>query len=1238
MAHDSKEARQEDRSDERDEKQAENEQIRDAKTEAYLELSEQIEAFEAEKDALLAQFTTGTIPEEAQRIIGQIDEQIAGLTRERNLIDYSTAGLIVLRTRKEKLKDIVQGTNRAAEGSAGAREQVTELKNETLALPAQNLLEAGLLPSDLKGGERMATAARLIGHPNATAEELSALADQIQPYFDVEFSLKEASEEREKGVVIGRTTDTIKEIVKNPAKLGGAALGLFGAWLLWSAVGSTPSDGAKKWIKGILGVAGIGVGLGVATGAFSRKNVGLGDALETMTGLRADEAFSSPEMDKVRRFFESMPTSDTDAVDDFIRIVDAPIENVADMFDAAVRSGERTVDSSRLLGNGLSSKESPFIDEGSLYTANEWFFMEVYKRGLAEGQIPVSNDKKSQLTAAVAYARTRFKGHKMGTCLAAMEILRLNAPGEAAPVNVDASIKDPNLAALARENPAFKRVLRHTSRPNVFLLNGYPVRYHFTDTGDHVFEDVIDGTYKFVLVDAALRGDSLEYTLARISKEAERRARVLLEVDYPAYKNRFKYRADSADGYWELDPKEARITHAGLPNYAKDKAVEMVFLYDAETGKARPGLDSDQDGKVDPLYGDRNTPYTKVDADKVKEDFEKPLLHARVTADINRTLLVQFTVTNFENVDTETKVYIQYGTAKGEVIYENDKIKSYTLGSDAALEAAWTAAANVKQKDFLGDERVQAALLRATTAYTGYNPGLMAGLVDKFLGLTKDGWDWLKSDSVTNEFESVWEEQVMRKMTDLIYDPVNGFSKLYVDSIFRTHKANGKPFQDTEDAFMNARIDDLEGSGVLMAKLEPEKTPDMALTLEALTREINEKGRSRIEIALAPLRNQTPTASSSVSWTVVNGVYNFVMNDAPRTAYFDQKVSEYMQELTANLTDLATPVTRDQLEAEIVKMEKKAMKEAVEYWGTTDAVALEKMMISPNVKGTLWEEPSKMLANYLANNFKWEKYGILPKPENMMIIMKTWYEKIGDPRAIGLTDESVKSYAEYFISEVWICFGGNKDYSLANFYTDKIGSVSDSQFAAKRTGFEANLKNYGVWEKPANLELRPPVLGMEDSLDQAKPIFEKEMREWFEKQNDISCWERMSEWKLAMVPWREVYKASFDRRLADILSKSTDVGVLQTDLAEYKKFLIIEQKWIYEPLIMNGTEPKTDYIGTVLPSSVYVETHIIKEWRKYFDAKPRDLDGYKKAIKANMADILDSEYPLPDPWGIPILP
>lgn len=402
------------------------------------------------------------------------------------------------------------------------------------------------------------------------------------------------------------------------------------------------------------------------------------------------------------------------------------------------------------------------------------------------------------------------------------------------------------------------------------------------------------------------------------------------------------------------------------------------------------------------------------------------------------------------------------------------------------------------------------------------------------------------------------------------------------------------------------------------------------------------KGQSRIENALAPLRNEKPTPSSSFSWTVVNGAYNFVMGDAGRNEYTDRKVSDYMEELATNVRGLAVPpakVTRDQLEGEIVKMEYKAMGEAVAYWGTTDEAATEKMMVAPNVIGTGWEKSTRMVASYLSKNLKWEQYGILPNPENMAAVMSAWYEKMGDPSVAPKTPEQADQYAKYFIWEVWVCFGGNKDYSLDRLYNETIESVSDSQFDAEVTGFKSNLKDYAAWSTAAALEIRPPVPGMESDLERYKIDVKKQMEEWFAQQNDIQVWSRVYRWGPMMFRWPEVYKESFDRRLADILVRSSDVNVLQKDLKEYKNFVIAEQYMVYEPLIMAGITPETDQIGVTIPWSVYVEEYITKDYKlKYFDATPRDLNGYIAYIKRNMADVLDTGYNPPDIWGIPFIP
>lgn len=1120
---------------------------------------------------------------------------------------------------------------------------------ETVGLAAQHLLDAALLPADLRGGNNVMRAASVVLPPNLAADfrarlkeegseaynnaiaELAPLADIIQPIYDGIAKLNEAARDLEKGVVVGRTAEAAKDILHNPASLGKVAVGLLGAWALFSTF-DAPSDGKKTWFKRILG----GLGLAIGASAFIDKetfsNLSPKDWIEKQTGHRMDEIFSTGAMDQVRHFFDGMPTTDTDAVDDMIRVCDAPIENFADMFRAALSSQSHEVETARLLNNGLSEKEFKYADKGSLYTCAKWFFMQCYQTALGKGECPPAATEEAQCTAGMDWAKKNFKGNKVGTCLVSMEVAKM--PGAALATETirfgEGRVTNVHLAALEEKDPAFGRVLEPTSEPNVYLINGYPVRYNYTDSGDHVFTDVV-GSVEFVKVDAALTGDALQSTLLRISTEAEKVARPLYAAAAGVLPNQVKY---NNKGDWELDPPTTRAVHAGLPPHiiGPTDNVPLILYMDVADKRVKMALDMNADG-VPEL---RDRPYTT--RAEVAEEFEKGKLHERIALDTSRTLLVPFTVESYSDVGVATEIIVNYGgNTKGKVVYKNDTIESYKLGVEANLEKAWSTQANQKVAEFLGKPQVQAALLRATTKYTGYNQSLFAGMMDKFIGIVKSGYDWTTSDSITARFNSEWEKQVVRDMTKFINDPVNGMAARYVNDVFKTFNSNAD-FQHEEDVFFNTELTDLEGSGIVMKTVTPLKTPDIPLTGNELP-EMLADARDELEVALDPLRYEKSSTSGAMTWRLVNGAWNFVTQDTGRSKLFNDRVDVYMAELAAacNPVPPAAALTREQVKTQIETVVRKAQLEASGYWGLNDRDATKKLMLVPLGPNPApeWKKSTEVVADYLANHFKWESYGVFPNPENLGAVMAVWYERMGDPSVAAKSPQEAEQYAKYFLWEVWVSFGGNKDYSLDKLYDgNEIDSVSDTQFQARIPEFRANTKDYAAWSAAAHLELRPPVPGMEDGLEQYKPAIKKQMEDWFAQQNDLKVWSRIYRWGPMMERWPEVYKTSFDRRLNDILQRSTDVNVLRQDLEDYKKFVSEEQHIIYEPLIMSGIVPERDHTGINMPWSVFVEKEITKDFTKYYNATPRDFNGYVGYIKKNMADVQDVGYNVPNIWGI----
>lgn len=1228
MAPDAKEIRQA----EREAKQDEKARLRQEKTDAYIKLENAQEKLAREVAALETQLAaspapTSTAATEIQRVIDAKNEEIARLEKELEKIYNSTLGFVVGRSKKQRLEDMV-GHASGAESTdrPQTQEQIAELKADTEVLAAQHLLDAGLLPSDLKGGPRMEQAARLIGRPGATPAELSAFADLIQPAYDIEARIKKAAEDKEKGVIVGRTMDAIKEVAHNPAKMGGAALGLLGAWLLYSAVGHGPSDGAMKWAKGILGVLGLGVGVGVATGALSFKNIGLGDAVESVTGVRADQAFSTAEMDQVRAMFSGMPTEDTDAVDNFISIMDAPLENVAAMFDVAFRNGATKVESSRLHGNGISAKESKFINEGSLYTATEWFFMECYEMGLAKGEIQASTDKKSQLSTGVEWARKNFKGHKMGTCAAAMELVRLGSAGGAAEtgtLTVEAGVSNPALAKLEKDVPSFGEVLEKTTRADVYLLNGYPVRYNHTDKGDHLFADALDPTKPFTPVDAVLTGDALEVTLRGISTDALERARAAYAAAAGVAPAAVKY---NEKGHWELEPPKERVLHAGLPRYLReptDPKVPVILYYDAVENKLRIGKDEDKDGKPEL----RSVPYTSTT--DVANEFERGILEKLIKKDIDHVMLgVQPSVgyTAWRDVGTTTEITITYGGAKGTVVYENDELKSCTLGPDALLEAKWTPFSEKKVADFLGRPDVQQELIRATTAYTSYKPGMLDGWMTKISGLLKGGVQWLKDDSITAAFHSDWEDQVIKEMTKLVYDPVNGMPKKYVDHMFRTfHKAD--QFQIEENNFFDTQLTTLQ-RGVVGATVVPEKEPDYQITGAQAIEMVNYRGpkggTARLSAALEPLKSEVPAQMPSRFQSAYQGMKNLFTDDAVRTQWFDDKVAEHIQKLRTAVAAIPAPVTTDKVNAAIEAQVALAQTEALSYHGLNNKDAVKKLLVAPAEGGHAdWKAASELVASYVSENMKWEKYAFIPNPENMSVIMDLWYARMGNPATAPKPGEA-DQYAKYFIWELQARMGGHQDYSPEYFYGE-VQAVSDTNFKGMITSLTSAVQPYTVWT--ATPELRPPTPDMLPAIDKHRENLKVRFDKWFNEHADCGALFKLDHY------WPQVFEGNVRDRFAQIINNpSATIATLDRDVKAFTEWVWVERWMVMEPLMLNRVEAENKGFD--------IRVRIFNKFPWFFYPEVNRAANYPRyimMIKQQMRDIMSSQHTFPNMPGVPFL-
>ncbi len=1126
---------------------------------------------------------------------------------------------------------LIAATNRPNGPEGAAREQIQDLKAQTYMHAAQQLLESHLLPEDLKGGNSQKAAAQLV-RPDLAAQlpspgaqaDLEAYADQVQPIYDRLSLGYEAAKDMEKGVVIGKAGETLSEAVRNPSRLGHAFLALAGAGLLIYLTKNFSSNSTFKNLA--LGAVGVGGLLYGGYGAIKGT-----DLLNAASGIRSDAPFASESMKSVRKDLEArMGIKESSQVDDMIRTFDAPIENYADAYLNALRNNSNAVDIDRLIGHGLSDKEAGYASKTSIKKNGDWLFMQCYEMGLADGKISAKTDDDAKRAAGAQYAKTEFAGLNVGTIVLARDMV---AAGLVAPAEY--AVSNPKLRELLDKDAAFRAIVKPTGLPDIYTIKGAPVRFNYTDTGDYVFHDLLNNK-DLTRISGKLSGDGLSSTLLRVSDEAGKAMGDAVRAKFPAVSGKLQYKEGTS--YWEVEPPLNRAIMTGLSNYEKDRKVHALFYYDAKDHVLRPGLDFNNDGVVDP----HEPPLTDIPS--VQHEYERKMLEVRVPEDISSTMLVDFKVDDYKDVGPNTEVTISFGAGKGKLIYSGDELTSYTLNpTTKQLEDNWTAAAAEKQVDFLGDPRVQAALLRATTNYTGYDESLIGGLVSKFLGKGKEIVDWVKNDSIANKFASEWEEQVIRKMTDIIYNPVTGFNKLYVDNVFKTFPRNDK-FQSVEDNFMNTQITSLEGSGVLKAKVEPLQGPDMDIEWTDLTGLINERARGPIAGALSPLKNEKPTPSSSMSWTVVNGVINFVTQDKVREKQFSDRVDAYLTKLNTDLHALRTPpvkVTQNDLKTAIEKAVYDAQKEAITYWGKNDTEAIKMMMFAPIEKEphfAEWKQPTELVADYMAGNMKWENYGFLPNAENLAEIMKLWYEGIGNAKTAPASPQEALDYAKFFIWSVWSRMGGVSDYSTDKLFGGTtVSTVSDTLFDENIGMLRATLDKYPAWSGSSSPFKAPAVEGLESNFDVYKEKRIVEMNEWFAKNNDVTVWARIHRWGLDMFKWRTTYEQSYTDRMKDLEARANlakSESQFYQDTEDFKSFLLVEQK-IYQAFIDAGVVPETDYTGISMPFAAFVSVEVTKDWAKYFYASPRDLKGYIKEITQNLGDAMDIGRPFPNFPGIP---
>lgn len=1248
------------------------ERLQAAEVKAWIEWDNKQTAAQAQITALIDQgaATDASIEAGRQAAIHENQEKVSEAKTKKAAIEYAWVHELKCPLKRlfadidkavaeERTERLVEATNQP-EGER-TREQIQDLKAETFIHAAQILIEKSLHPRDLVSGSNQRTAAQLV-RPDLAAElpsalaqaELAAYADKLQPIYDRQALYYEAARDMEKGGPIDKAGETLKEAISNPGRLGWGVASLIGLGLMYKAFGDyTPNAGLKKWVMGILGVTAFAGG-----GYMAAKGV---DVFNTATGIRTDALFSSAEMKTVRAELEAKMGKDGAVVDDMMRVFDAPIENYSDAYLTALRSHSDGMEKERLLGdNGLSTDEAKFANNKFLKEGGDWLFMECYEMALKEGKTKPLTDAKAKRFAGAEYARTEFAGLKVGSILIALDMVK-------AGVGVTSSVREsrpgnPHLRELESKVSAFADVLEPTDKPDIYLIYGYPVRYNYTDSGDHVFTDLL-GTTAFEKVDQSLTGDGLQNTLLRIAHDAEKAARPLYAAGARVAPNEVRY---NNKGSWELYPPRTRATHAGLPPHIigpTDNVPTIIYL-DTADKRVKVALDANGDG-VPEL---RAQPYAGIA--EVAEEFEKVKLHERIVLDTSKTLLVPFTVDNYFDAGATTEINISYGgTAKGKLVYSSDKLSSYTLDRESNLTTAWRAQASLKVVEFLGKPQVQAALLRATTKYAGYNQSLFDGMMTRFIGLAKQGINWATSDSITADFASDWEKQVVKDMTKFIYDPVNGMEARYISNMFTgptpppaTPHApyNNADFDLAELAFFNTELISLDGTGIVMKTVTPEVLPDHTLQPGQALQMANDPspkgGQGMIRAALEPLKSQTPATVPGIFNSAWGTLRNAVTNDSVRTAAYEEQVKAFQKELNTAIAGLivipAGPVpagspalvptqpTERQVQAEIIRIQAKAQAFAISYTGLNNPDATKKLLLAPvEGKNADWERASGKVVDYVTNNMKWEKWAVMPNPENMMIVLDLWYERLGDPTiapiagpivppwAAGLTPaQSADAYADYFIWEMQIRMGGHQDFSPEYFYGD-VQSVSDTNFKGTITSLRSSVQPYSVWGTAPILKTNPPDMPPTAELERRRMVEyretkKKEMEAWFAKHGDVGGLFKLDHY------WPQVFTQSVNDRLAQIVTDPfATQASLDKDIDDFKAFVWNERYIIFESLILNRVEAER--------KGYEIRIRILNKMLSYFHAIPRDLAGYQTEMKHQMKIIMGQHHTFPNMPGVP---
>jgi len=418
---------------------------------------------------------------------------------------------------------------------------------------------------------------------------------------------------------------------------------------------------------------------------------------------------------------------------------------------------------------------------------------------------------------------------------------------------------------------------------------------------------------------------------------------------------------------------------------------------------------------------------------------------------------------------------------------------------------------------------------------------------------------------------------------------------------------------------------------------------------------------SELRGMLQVLEYENPTDSLSWMKTALLAPWNaIVKRDATRMKLADTKIDGYVKEFSESVWQkwnnvdaagealaggTAETMTKSNLDALAKTIMLKAHAETAGYLGADDKTAIREMTLDPlrGANFANWKDATELVSQYLTGNVKWEAYAMLPKPENMVLVMQLWYKNIKDSegKLPAASPESAKKYAEYFIWNVYTTFGSNQDWSLDRLYNNgtgmnSISSASDSDVTASLAGFEANTLDYATYF--GNNEPAVPTLKGASLEGYCNDRREKFMK-WFNKHADCGALAKLDS------TWPEIYQLNVERRLDGILALAKGQGKSTADvyaLVQRLQLFVLAERWnLFELFISHGVEPR--HRGD------FVELNILNNFNKFFggtnmpdkyaemDPLQAYIDYLLEATTAKTHDVHDGLGPLLIfPHGFPI--